>query len=119
MATTHATADKATDGLLPTYRDLGVDAEGYHHAQDRSRGAVHRIDPATGTRERVTDLRLEPVPCAGNALNAYVAHVAEDVGWAERVPTDGDIFGAPHCPQHDRSLVTDASGALFCPGCQG
>jgi len=118
MSTTHSEANKATDELLPTYRDLGVDAEGYHHAQDRRRGVVHRVDPETGDRERVSDLRLDHYAAPGNAINAYVAHVAEDIGWAERVPTDGDIFGTPHCPQHDRPLVTDAAGCLHCPGCQ-
>ncbi len=118
MSTEVTRRENGTDELLPTYRDLGIDAEGYHHAQDRRRGVIHRVDPATGARERVTDLRLDHYAAPGNATNAYIAHVAEDVGWAERVPTDGDLLGAPHCPQHDRTLVTDATGCLHCPGCQ-
>jgi hypothetical protein len=119
MATNAAAPNKGTDGLVPTYQDLGVDAEGYHHALDRRRDVIHRVDPATGQRERVTDRRLDAHAAPGNATEAYIQHVAADVGWAERVPTATDLFdGTRHCPQHDRQLVQDATGCLHCPGCQ-
>jgi hypothetical protein len=69
--------------LLPTHVDLGTDREHYVHHLDRAAGVVHRVDPRSGRRERVTDLdaRNEPEP---DALAAYMAFVASDVGWLER-----------------------------------
>lgn len=84
-------------GFSPGLRQhvcLGVDAEGFAHHLDRATATVHRIRPATGTRERTTDLlaRGEPAPAA---LETYIHDfVGGAVGWADRRKLTGrDLFG--------------------------
>lgn len=99
MSTNIERAEKPTDDepfnttLLARHVNLGTDAEGMIHHLDRATATVHRIDPATGRRERRTDLtaRNEPAPAA---LETYIAFVAEGVGWDDRRKyVAADFFG--------------------------
>ena len=100
MSTTNARAERRTDTrLIAQHTTLGVDADGYTHHLDRDAETVHRIDTATGARERVSDL-AEWVTThddveLGNAVDVYVhEYIGAEVGWTERDQlTDRDVFG--------------------------
>ena len=101
MSTTNPHQQSSTDSprLAPQHTTLGVDADGYTHHLDRDAETVHRIDTATGVRERVSDLaawqaQREHV-ALGNAVDVYVhEYIGGEVGWGERDQlTDRDVFG--------------------------
>lgn len=77
---------------------LGIDGEGYIHHLDRETFRVHRIEPDTGARERVSDLAAycnanDVLP--GAATDIYVHdYIGDRVGWSERYSTTNrDVFG--------------------------
>lgn len=78
---------------LPTYQWLGTDRNDYHHVIDRKRDVVHRVDPRTGARERVTDLYAAGDTDRGDATETYVDFIADELGWADRILLARDIFG--------------------------
>jgi len=59
------------------YKHLGIDAEGFAHCGDTAAREVHRIDTETGRRERLTQYDEA-------TLDAYIDHVAREVGWDTR-----------------------------------
>jgi len=79
---------------LAPYKWLGRDRNDHHHVLDRKRDVVHRIDPLTGERERVTDLYADDrLTQRGDAVETYVDFVADELGWADRTLLARDIFG--------------------------
>ena len=78
---------------LAPYKWLGRDRNDHEHVLDRKRDVVHRIDPLTGERERVTDLYAAGDAHRGNAVERYVDFVTDELGWADRVLLPRDIFG--------------------------
>lgn len=78
---------------LPAYQLMGTDRNGYDYVLDRKRDAVHRIDTLTGDRLRVDDLYGAGDADRGNAIERYVDFVAAEVGWADRMTINRDVFG--------------------------
>jgi len=79
---------------LAPYKWLGRDRNDHDHVLDRKRDVVHRIDPLTGERERVTDLYADDrLAQRGDAVETYVDYVADELGWADRTLLARDIFG--------------------------
>jgi hypothetical protein len=88
----NGTDDAPFDTSLRRHVDLGDDGEGYTHHLDRHSATVHRIDTRTGERERTTDLTVRDEP-APRALEIYIHHVSQRVGWTVRRKFIGaDLF---------------------------
>lgn len=99
MSTTELRGENRTDSLIAQHTTLGLDDDGYAHHLDRDARVVHRIDPATGCRERRSDLGAwtdeRPNKSMGNAVSVYVhEYIGGEVGWTERAQmTSRDVFG--------------------------
>jgi len=123
MSTTHSTAEKATDEELPANWTETATSEIARFERDD--GAVVRVrtdfavrsaaefnsathSDASGTVivlfDDADDERPEPIHEGGTEADGRAAALA--------------FVRDDYCMDHDRELVTDASGALFCPGCQ-
>jgi hypothetical protein len=86
MATKEPTADKdaaSFSRILPDHCYLGRDREGYAHHLDRQGAVIHRVDAATGGRERRVELAARDEPVL-DAVGSYLAFVADGVGWLDR-----------------------------------